>query len=193
MKSISQYFQVVIPNMNGINYPIKRYRLHQKTNPNSMLHTVILKLWTFTDLNKSCNMNICRCEQITKVAHVPDRQTQLGCCAQSGQQNRAQSEPRTSRSKRKSSGDVERKGIAKTMETKIKSVERLALGENMVDIICFYNTNGSTPGTILKNQDKIMEHVNSTVPVKLLCKMHKQTRFINILPEQNLLINQDLL
>ena len=35
----------------------------------------------------------------------------------------------------------------------------------MVDVACSYNMNSSTIGTILKNKDKIMEHVKSAVPV----------------------------
>ena len=36
-------------------------------------------------------------------------------------------------------------------------------GKEMVDIANSYNMNHSTTGTILKNRDKIMEHVKSAV------------------------------
>ena len=69
-------------------------------------------------------------------------------------------------SKRKSSGDVA--GTAKKcqvtmMETKVKIIERVEQGENMVDIACSYDMYPSTISTILKNKDKIMEHVKSAV------------------------------
>ena len=73
-----------------------------------------------------------------------------------------------SRSKRKSSGDVARtakKRQAITMETKVKIIERVERGEKMVDVAHSYNMNHSTIGTILKNEDKIMEHVKSAVPM----------------------------
>ena len=49
-------------------------------------------------------------------------------------------------------------------ETKVKIIERVEQGKKMVDAHS-YNTNHSTIGTILKNRDKIMEHVKSALPV----------------------------
>ena len=73
-------------------------------------------------------------------------------------------------SKCKSSGDVG--GTAKkrqsiTMETEGKIIERVEQVENMVDVTCSYNMNCPTISTILKNKDKIMEHVKSAVPMML--------------------------
>ncbi|TKC46366.1 hypothetical protein EI555_009232 [Monodon monoceros] len=53
------------------------------------------------------------------------------------------------------------------METKVKVIERMEQGEKMVDVAHSYNMNRSTIGTILKNKDKLMEHVNSAVPMML--------------------------
>ena len=69
-------------------------------------------------------------------------------------------------SKRKSSSDVA--GTAKkhqgiTMETKVKIIERVERGGKMIDIARSYNMNSSTISTLLKNKDKIMEHVKSAV------------------------------
>ena len=71
-------------------------------------------------------------------------------------------------SKHKISGDVA--GTAKkrqmlTMETKLKIIKRVERGEKMVDVTCPYNMNCSAIGTILKNKDKIVEHVKSAVPM----------------------------
>ena len=79
-------------------------------------------------------------------------------------------QPRMSGSKHKSRGDVA--GTAKKrqvmiMETKVKVTERVERGEKMVDVAHSYNMNHSTIGTILKNKDKIMEHVKSAVPIML--------------------------
>ena len=73
-----------------------------------------------------------------------------------------------SRSKCKSSGDVA--GTAKklqaiVMETKVKIIEREERREKMVDVTRSYNMNCSTIGTILKNKDKVLEHVKSAVPM----------------------------
>ncbi|TEA41514.1 hypothetical protein DBR06_SOUSAS19510007, partial [Sousa chinensis] len=68
------------------------------------------------------------------------------------------------RSKCKSSSDVAgtvKKRQEITMETKVKIIERMEQGEKMVDISHSYNMNHSTTGMILKNTDKIMEHVKS--------------------------------
>ena len=73
-----------------------------------------------------------------------------------------------SRSKRKSSGDVAgttKKHQAIPMEIKVKIIERVEQSEKMVDFGHSYNMNRSTTGTILKNKDKIMEHVKSAVPM----------------------------
>ena len=71
-----------------------------------------------------------------------------------------------SRSKCKSSSDVA--GTAKKRQvimtdTKVKIIERVERGKKMVDVACYYNMNGSTICMILKNKDKIMEHVKSAV------------------------------
>ncbi|KAJ8791198.1 hypothetical protein J1605_020761 [Eschrichtius robustus] len=63
-------------------------------------------------------------------------------------------------SKHKNSGDVA--GTAKkhqviTMETEVKTIERVEQGEKMVDVVRSYNMNRSTIGPILKNKDKITE------------------------------------
>ncbi|XP_044275311.1 tigger transposable element-derived protein 1-like [Varanus komodoensis] len=73
-----------------------------------------------------------------------------------------------SRSKHKGSGDVAgsaKKRQAITMETKVKIIERVERGEKMIDVARSYNMNRSTISTILKNKDKIMEHVKSAVPM----------------------------
>ncbi|XP_043291812.1 tigger transposable element-derived protein 1-like isoform X1 [Cervus canadensis] len=74
--------------------------------------------------------------------------------------------PRMSGSKRKSSGDVAgtaKKRHAITMETKVKIIERVERGEKMTDVARSFNLNRSTIGTIVKNKDKILEHVKSAV------------------------------
>ena len=60
------------------------------------------------------------------------------------------------------------------METKVKIIERVEQGEKMVDIARLYNMNHSTNGMILKNKDKIMEHVKSVVPMMstIISKKH---------------------
>ncbi|XP_019789663.1 putative CENPB DNA-binding domain-containing protein 1 [Tursiops truncatus] len=45
------------------------------------------------------------------------------------------------------------------METKVKIIERVEHGEKMVGVTSSYNMNCSTNDMILKNKDKIMEHV----------------------------------
>ena len=78
--------------------------------------------------------------------------------------------PSMSGSKCKRSGDVAgtaKKRQAITMETKVKVIERMERGEKMVDVAHSYNMNRSTIGTILKNKDKLMEHVKSAVPMML--------------------------
>ena len=69
-------------------------------------------------------------------------------------------------SKSKSSSDVAgtaKKHQAITVETKVKITERVEQGEKMVDVAHSYNMNSSTISTILKNKDKIMEHVKSAL------------------------------
>ena len=73
-------------------------------------------------------------------------------------------------SKHKSSGDVAgtaKKHQAITMETKVKIIKRVELGKKMVDITRSHNMYCSTIGMILKNKDKIIEHVTSAVPMML--------------------------
>ncbi|TEA39959.1 hypothetical protein DBR06_SOUSAS10310057, partial [Sousa chinensis] len=50
---------------------------------------------------------------------------------------------------------------ATTTETKAKIIERVERGEKEVDVTRSYNMNHSTIGIVLKNKDKIMEHVKS--------------------------------
>ena len=70
-------------------------------------------------------------------------------------------------SKCKSSGDVA--GAAKNYQ--VLMIER---GEKMIDIARSYNMNRSTIRTIVKNKDKIMEHVKSAVPIMstIISKKH---------------------
>ena len=82
-----------------------------------------------------------------------------------------------SRSKRKSSSDVAgtaKKCQAITMETKVKIIERAGQGEKIVDVAHSYNMNHSNICTILKNKDKIMEHVKSAVPMMLTIILKKR-------------------
>ncbi|TEA24754.1 hypothetical protein DBR06_SOUSAS35810013, partial [Sousa chinensis] len=67
-----------------------------------------------------------------------------------------------------------KKHQAITMETKMKIIKRVESGEKMVDITHSYNMSHSTTGTILKNEDKIMEHVTSAVPIMstIILKKH---------------------
>ena len=70
-----------------------------------------------------------------------------------------------SKTKWKISSDVAgaaKKCQAIIMETKVKIIENGAR-QKMVDIANSYNMNHSTIGTILKNRDKIMEHVKFAV------------------------------
>ncbi|TKC33278.1 hypothetical protein EI555_010008 [Monodon monoceros] len=53
------------------------------------------------------------------------------------------------------------------MEAKVKTIKRVERGRKMVDVSHSYNMNHSTIGMILKNKDKIMEHVKSPVPTML--------------------------
>ena len=46
----------------------------------------------------------------------------------------------------------------------MKIIQRVEQGEKMLDVACSYNMNRSTISMILKNKEKIMEHVKSTVP-----------------------------
>ncbi|ROT86069.1 putative tigger transposable element-derived protein 1-like isoform X9 [Penaeus vannamei] len=69
----------------------------------------------------------------------------------------------------KSSGDAAgsaKKRQAITMETKVDIIKRVERGEKMADVARSYQMNRSTIGTILKNKDKIMEHVKSSVPMQ---------------------------
>ena len=51
------------------------------------------------------------------------------------------------------------------METKEKIIEAVERDEKMVHVACSYNMTHSTISTILKNEDKIIEHVKSAVPM----------------------------
>ncbi|XP_069901610.1 putative CENPB DNA-binding domain-containing protein 1 [Globicephala melas] len=79
-------------------------------------------------------------------------------------------------SKHKSSGDVfgtAKECQATTTKTKAKIIERVERGEKEVDVTRSYNMNHSTIGIVLKNKDKIMEHVKSAVPMMLTIKLKK--------------------
>ncbi|XP_069396817.1 putative CENPB DNA-binding domain-containing protein 1 [Delphinus delphis] len=79
-------------------------------------------------------------------------------------------------SKHKSSGDVfgtAKECQATTTETKAKIIERVERGEKEVDVTRSYNMNHSTIGIVLKNKDKIMEHVKSAVPMMSTIKLKK--------------------
>ena len=60
------------------------------------------------------------------------------------------------------------------METKVKRIERVDRGIRMVTHS--YNTNRSTVSMILKNKDKIMEHVKSAVLTMKMSKKHGKVR-----------------
>ncbi|XP_069900768.1 tigger transposable element-derived protein 1-like [Globicephala melas] len=82
-------------------------------------------------------------------------------------------------SKCKSSSDVaDTAKVHQTImvETKVKIIERVEQGKKIVDVACFYNMNHSTIGTILKNKDKIMEHVKSAVPMMLTIILMKRIK-----------------
>ena len=48
----------------------------------------------------------------------------------------------------------------------------------MVDLACSYNMNYSTIGIIIKNTDKIMEHVKSAMPMMLTIILKKHGKII---------------
>ena len=48
----------------------------------------------------------------------------------------------------------------------------------MVDLACSYNMNYSTIGIIIKNTDKIMEHVKSAMPMMLTIISKKHGKII---------------
>ena len=88
---------------------------------------------------------------------------------------------RMSGSKHKSRGDVTytaKKCQVITMETKVKIIERMKWGKKMVDIAHSYNMNHSTISTILRNKDKIKEHMKSAVLIMLtiISKKHGKSR-----------------
>ena len=56
------------------------------------------------------------------------------------------------------------------MEKKKLRVER---GKKIVDVAQSYNINCSSNGMILMNKDRIMEHVNSSVPMMLTMILKK--------------------
>ena len=55
----------------------------------------------------------------------------------------------------------------------MKIIQRVEQGEKMLDVACSYNMNRSTISMILKNKDKIMEHVKSTVPMMWTIRLKK--------------------
>ena len=86
--------------------------------------------------------------------------------------------------KRKSSGDEAgsaKKRQAITMETKVNIIKRVERGEKMADVARSYQMNRSTIGTILKNKDKIMEHVKSSVPMHSTIISKKCGKVIDVL------------
>lgn len=60
------------------------------------------------------------------------------------------------------------------METKVKTIERVEQGKKMVDVTHSYNINCSTMNIILKNKDKVTEHVKSDLPMMctIISKKH---------------------
>ncbi|XP_057575413.1 tigger transposable element-derived protein 1-like isoform X2 [Hippopotamus amphibius kiboko] len=106
--------------------------------------------------------------QETALAQAPPEDQRFGDLAEPAKPFADGAQPRMSGSKRKSSGDVAgtaKKRHAITMETKVKIIERVERGEKMVDVAQSYNLNRSTIGSIVKNKDKIMEHVKSAMPM----------------------------
>ncbi|XP_059939309.1 tigger transposable element-derived protein 1-like isoform X2 [Mesoplodon densirostris] len=106
--------------------------------------------------------------QETALAQAPPEDQRFGDLAEPAKPFTDGAQPRMSGSKRKSSGDVAgtaKKRHAITMETKVKIIERVERGEKMVDVAHSYNLNRSTIGSIVKNKDKIMEHVKSAMPM----------------------------
>ncbi|XP_069901967.1 putative CENPB DNA-binding domain-containing protein 1 [Globicephala melas] len=92
-------------------------------------------------------------------------------------------------SKRKGSGDVAgtaKKRQAITMETKVKIIERVEKGKKMVGVAHSYNMNSSIIDTILKNKDKIMEHVKSAVPMMSTIILKKRGK---VMEEMEKLLN----
>ena len=68
--------------------------------------------------------------------------------------------------KHKSSSDVAgtaKKHQAMLMETKVKIIERVEWDKKMVDVTHSFNLNSSTIGTVLQNEDKILEPVKSAL------------------------------
>ena len=57
-------------------------------------------------------------------------------------------------------------------------------GKKIVDVAQSYNINRSSIGMILVNKDKIMEHVNSSVPMMLTLILKK---LWNVIEEEKLL------
>lgn len=71
----------------------------------------------------------------------------------------------------KRKGNSEANGNAKkrqaiTLEVKMDIIKRLERGERMSDVARKFNMNRSTVGTILKNKEKIVEHVKFPVPMQ---------------------------
>ena len=60
------------------------------------------------------------------------------------------------------------------METKVKTIERVEQGKKMVDVTHSCNINCSTMNIILKNKDKVTEHVKSNLPMMctIISKKH---------------------
>ena len=56
-----------------------------------------------------------------------------------------------------------KKRQAITLEVKMDIIKRLEKGEKMSDVARNFNMNRSTVGTIIKNKEKIVEHVKSLV------------------------------
>ena len=68
--------------------------------------------------------------------------------------------------KRKINGEASgsaKKRQAITLEVKMDIIKRLEKGEKMSDVARNFNMNRSTVGTIIKNKEKIVEHVKSLV------------------------------
>ncbi|XP_045117649.1 tigger transposable element-derived protein 1-like [Portunus trituberculatus] len=63
-------------------------------------------------------------------------------------------------------GGSAKKRQAITLEVKMDIIKRLEKGEKMSDVARKFNMNRSTVGTIIKNKEKIVEHVKSAVPMQ---------------------------
>ena len=59
-----------------------------------------------------------------------------------------------------------KKRQAITLKVKMDIIKRLEKGEKMSDVARKFNMNRSTVGTIIKNKEKLVEHVKSSVSMQ---------------------------